>query len=268
LSMAATTLPEPDRAPAAPQLRLQHRVILALDLGQTTGWAVRARDGVITHGTVQFRPGVDEIVEDAERRGEKLRGAGRVASSLIDQSSSAVHVARLPAIQKTFKFSDQQIQEVAEVHEQLQAALVKLFQGGDPDYRQVEKLYHKAWSQLLQTLDEQQQHGLQTASILFNGTFALADPAVAAKLRLSEPQQEQVAEIRQAHRRTVDIARRDMRDQGLSWEEMRPRIAELDAEAEQKLLVVLTPEQQTVFSNLREAVRRTVKSDRRTGREE
>ena len=58
--MAATTLPEPGRVPAAPQLRLQHQVILALDLGQTTGWAVRARDGAITHGTVQFRPGRHE----------------------------------------------------------------------------------------------------------------------------------------------------------------------------------------------------------------
>jgi hypothetical protein len=34
--------------------------ILALDLGQTTGWAVRNADGVITHGTVQFRPGRHE----------------------------------------------------------------------------------------------------------------------------------------------------------------------------------------------------------------
>jgi Holliday junction resolvasome RuvABC endonuclease subunit len=60
LSMAATTLPEPGRVPATPQLRLQHQVILALDLGQTTGWAVRNADGVITHGTVQFRPGRHE----------------------------------------------------------------------------------------------------------------------------------------------------------------------------------------------------------------
>jgi hypothetical protein len=60
LSMAATTLPEPGRAPAAPQLRLQRKVILALDLGQTTGWAVCNADGVITHGSVQFRPGRHE----------------------------------------------------------------------------------------------------------------------------------------------------------------------------------------------------------------
>ena len=58
--MAATTLLEPGRVPGAPQLRLQHQVILALDLGQTTGWAVRNADRVITHGTVQFRPGRHE----------------------------------------------------------------------------------------------------------------------------------------------------------------------------------------------------------------
>ena len=30
--------------------------ILALDLGTTTGWALRAPDGLITSGTVSFRP--------------------------------------------------------------------------------------------------------------------------------------------------------------------------------------------------------------------
>jgi len=60
LSMLATVQLEPAAVPAAPQLRLQHQVILALDLGQTTGWAVRNADGVITHGTVQFRPGRHE----------------------------------------------------------------------------------------------------------------------------------------------------------------------------------------------------------------
>jgi crossover junction endodeoxyribonuclease RuvC len=31
--------------------------ILALDLGQKTGWAVRNADGVIASGTVEFKPG-------------------------------------------------------------------------------------------------------------------------------------------------------------------------------------------------------------------
>jgi len=31
-------------------------VVLALDLGTTTGWALRARDGQIAHGFVSFKP--------------------------------------------------------------------------------------------------------------------------------------------------------------------------------------------------------------------
>jgi hypothetical protein len=55
--MAVATLTLPDRnatlpVPAAPAIR---PTILALDLGTTTGWALRALDGLITSGTVSFR---------------------------------------------------------------------------------------------------------------------------------------------------------------------------------------------------------------------
>jgi len=33
------------------------QAILALDLGTTTGWALRGSDGIITTGTISFRPG-------------------------------------------------------------------------------------------------------------------------------------------------------------------------------------------------------------------
>jgi Holliday junction resolvasome RuvABC endonuclease subunit len=50
ISTDATAIPTPplSLAPA-------HDVILALDLGATTGWAVRAIDGAITSGTAEFR---------------------------------------------------------------------------------------------------------------------------------------------------------------------------------------------------------------------
>ena len=45
----------PESADADPPLA-SGRTILALDLGTTTGWALRAPDGLITSGTVSFRP--------------------------------------------------------------------------------------------------------------------------------------------------------------------------------------------------------------------
>ena len=51
--MADTTLPGTE--PGA-TLNPPSRTILALDLGTTTGWALRAHDGLITSGTVSFKP--------------------------------------------------------------------------------------------------------------------------------------------------------------------------------------------------------------------
>jgi len=49
---AAPVAAPPPAAPPSPD-----RAVLALDLGTTTGWALRAADGLITSGTTSFRPG-------------------------------------------------------------------------------------------------------------------------------------------------------------------------------------------------------------------
>jgi Holliday junction resolvasome RuvABC endonuclease subunit len=60
--MAPTTLTMPaahaSRTPIAvpPTINLAHHAVLALDLGTTTGWALRSRDGGITSGTITFKP--------------------------------------------------------------------------------------------------------------------------------------------------------------------------------------------------------------------
>ena len=50
-----TPIPAQDVRPEAGAINLS--CILALDLGTTTGWALRSHDGLITSGTVSFRPG-------------------------------------------------------------------------------------------------------------------------------------------------------------------------------------------------------------------
>jgi hypothetical protein len=61
--MMTLTKPEPDASAAAPApigvlagARPTPPVILALDLGQRTGWAVRSRDGAIASGVHELRP--------------------------------------------------------------------------------------------------------------------------------------------------------------------------------------------------------------------
>src|SRR5688500_4150672 len=51
-----STTPKSVGASGAREPAVPAPTILALDLGTTTGWALRARDGLITSGTVSFRP--------------------------------------------------------------------------------------------------------------------------------------------------------------------------------------------------------------------
>ena len=41
---------------AVPDPVMAHHAVLALDLGTTTGWALRGQDGGITSGTISFKP--------------------------------------------------------------------------------------------------------------------------------------------------------------------------------------------------------------------
>ena len=54
---ATLTLPGGNAIPDLPPAFRADRTLLALDLGTTTGWALRAPDGMITSGTASFRNG-------------------------------------------------------------------------------------------------------------------------------------------------------------------------------------------------------------------
>jgi hypothetical protein len=55
--VAAAIPSQTERPQAAGPCEPTSPVLLALDLGQRTGWAVRNRDGAIASGTHEFRPG-------------------------------------------------------------------------------------------------------------------------------------------------------------------------------------------------------------------
>jgi len=50
------TTDKADARPELPQDTQMDRTLLTIDLGTTTGWALKSPDGLITSGTVSFRP--------------------------------------------------------------------------------------------------------------------------------------------------------------------------------------------------------------------
>ena len=60
MAIATLAMPAADASgpPIAlpPAINVAHHAVLALDLGTTTGWALRGQDGGITSGTMTFKP--------------------------------------------------------------------------------------------------------------------------------------------------------------------------------------------------------------------
>jgi hypothetical protein len=104
--MASATLiapaPHASRAPLPLALAITASTVLALDLGTTTGWALRTGDGRITSGTITFKPNRFEgggmrylrfrrwLVEIADLAG----GLGRIAFEEVRShaGTDAAHV--------------------------------------------------------------------------------------------------------------------------------------------------------------------------------
>ena len=57
MTVSPALVTAPDLPAAVHSVAPSSHVILALDLGQCTGWAVRNRDGAIASGVHEFRPG-------------------------------------------------------------------------------------------------------------------------------------------------------------------------------------------------------------------
>ena len=57
MTLSPALVTAPDLPAAVRSVVPSSHVILALDLGQRTGWAVRSRDGAIASGVQEFRPG-------------------------------------------------------------------------------------------------------------------------------------------------------------------------------------------------------------------
>jgi hypothetical protein len=56
MSHATSITTDTGARPDLPASLLRDRALLTLDLGTTTGWALRAPDSLVTSGTVSFRP--------------------------------------------------------------------------------------------------------------------------------------------------------------------------------------------------------------------
>ena len=167
---------------------------------------------------------------------------------------SELGLLNIEQVQKEIELVDDQKEQVRKLNEEQQTAMREAFAGfrdlsEDERRKRGEELRGKMEAQQKEVrakLDEillpHQSERLKQISIQVRGTSALADPAVAEELGLTEDQKQKIRQVGEEMRASF---------QGGNREGGRERFEAMRKEAEEKTLAVLTAEQKTKLEQMK-----------------
>ena len=155
---------------------------------------------------------------------------------MMGEQTSLVGLLSLEQVQKELKLSDEQVGKVKEALQKLQAELreqsAALREITDPEARRAKRteltdqLDRKAREQLREVLSGEQMMRLYQIRIQVGGPlYALNNPRIAERLKLTDEQKQKAAELQKATQQKTTEARRGMAN--LSQEERRQKTADL-----------------------------------------
>lgn len=182
------------------------------------------------------------------QRGRGGRGAG------FGRGGDVATLAGIEAVQKEIKASDEQVAAIAALREESRGARGQ--RGGQQNLSREERQQlaqeraKAAREKIAGILKPEQMARLEQISLQVRNAQALADQAVAAKLKLSDDQKEKVAA---AIQESSDKMRAQMRElfQGGDRGAMREKMAELRKEASESVLAHLTADQKEQFEAMK-----------------
>jgi len=189
--------------------------------------------------------------------------AGRRGAGLMGDQTSLVSLLSREAVQKELKLSDEQAGKVKEALEKVRAELreqvAALADITDAEARRAKRteltdqLDRKAREQLSEVLSKEQMMRLYQIRIQVGGPlYALNNPRIAERLKLTDEQKQKAVEIQKATQQKTTEARRGMAN--LSQEERRQKTAELREitnKANAEALGLLTEEQKAAFEKMK-----------------
>lgn len=163
-----------------------------------------------------------------------------------------VSLATLPEVQAELKFNADLKSLADSLQEQLNEDRRDVFQNGGGDWDamrvDIEKLNGEATAKLVEKLDDGQKKRLTEIFVQANGPNALSDKQVMEVLKISDEQNKKLDDAREDNRYAFFDAFQDF--QGMTEEERRDAITDLQEEADERLLKELSDEQREQFSEL------------------
>jgi periplasmic protein CpxP/Spy len=187
-------------------------------------------------------------VADAQPGGR--RGGGGRGFGMFGGPPSAASLLRFKEVQDALKLTDDQKSRIETINDEMQAERRKARQAGG-GVEGVQQLAAEESTKVSAVLDADQQKRLMGILVQMNGAAAALDPAVAKELNLTNDQMKQLQELHQKNRETMREARQEARGQSGDRAAMREKMQTLRSEAHQKMMAVLTTDQQAQLESLK-----------------
>jgi Spy/CpxP family protein refolding chaperone len=162
-----------------------------------------------------------------------------------------VRLATIDEVQDTLKLTDEQKDQIDELNDDLRDKFRELLEEGG-QREEMQELSKSGSQKLTEILDEPQEKRITEIAIQVYGANAvLIHPTLAEFLRVTDEQRSELAEVQRDNMQAAGDAFREMREKDLSREDMRAKFEEMRAEADKKLLAVLTDEQRQQLESMK-----------------
>jgi Spy/CpxP family protein refolding chaperone len=177
----------------------------------------------------------------AQGQGRRGRGGGMFGPP------TAGRILGAKEVQDALKLTDDQKTKIAKINDDSRIKIREAFQdgGGDPD--KMMEIAKDTSNKINEVLDAGQQKRLVGILIQVNGASAIADPAVAKELNITEDQNKKLQEVRQGVRSELE----KLRDDSVSREDRMKKVQEIQDDVNKKILAELTSDQQKQLESLK-----------------
>lgn len=185
--------------------------------------------------------------DQGQGQGRRGRGGGGFMGGMFGPPTAG-RLIGAKEVQEALKLTEDQKTKIDKITEDSRAATRELFQGGGPpDRDKMVELSKETSNKINEVLDAGQQKRLTGILIQVAGPAAIADPAVAKELNITEDQKKELQSVREEARSELE----KLRDDNGSREDRMKKVKEIQEDINKKVLAKLTSDQQQQLESLK-----------------
>jgi hypothetical protein len=183
----------------------------------------------------------------AQNQGRRDRGGGGRFGGGMFGPPTAGRLIAAKEVQDALKLSEDQKSKIDKITEESRDKMREAFQGGNADREKMMEIAKDTSNKINEVLDAGQQKRLAGILIQVAGPAAIADPAVAKELNITDDQKKKLQSVREEARSELE----KLRDDNGTREDHMKKIQEIQDEVNKKITAELTSDQQQQLESMK-----------------